>query len=350
MTDATATTTAHPGAEAHIDNTAKPQDTGASHSWAADFASSVWGAAKVVGTVVEGAADEVIEHPLKAAAEVATGLAVGVVAAEAGIGVVAAAAVGGVALAAYGAVRGIEIARTEGVGAIPAHMKQAYEDVKHSAGNVLNAASTIYHGEKGAKADQAAAELENVGRGVVPLVLTAVGGAGAELGQMALRGGAQVLGDFLPALTFEPAYAYAGGGIVGGAIATTPARVGAESVIAAEGAGVAMKMADGSEGNGGNMSDYDRQQHFIDGKKVPGPVEAPAGAATEIGKGFEDIDNVMKNGGVRGNFKFSDDGNGSYSVKVTGGPLAGRTAIWQKGDAQFHMDLSGSGSTSFDLP
>jgi hypothetical protein len=300
-----------------------------------------------VGDVAAGAAHEVVEHPLKTAAEVAGGLVLATAAAELGVGALAGAAVGGVALAGYGVVRGIQIASKEGIGAIPAHMKGAYEDAKHSAGDMLSAASTIYHGETGQKAEQAAAKLESLGRGAVPIAAFAVGGGAGEYGQMALRGGAQMLEDILPALSLEPAYALAGGGIVGGAIATTPGRFGAEQVAAAAEAGAVMQMSEAGPGRGGNMSDYDRQQHFIEGKKGPVLPEAPTGPAAQIGEGFKNIDNVLKNGGKSGYLEFADDGNGWYSVKVTEGPWAGRTGIWEKGAAKFHLD--GGNGQSFDV-
>jgi hypothetical protein len=79
-------------------------------------------------------------------------------------------------------------------------------------------------------------------------------------------------------------------------------------------------------------------------------VEAPPGPATEIGKGFKNIDEVMRNGGTRGFFKFHDDGNGWYSVEVTGGPLQGRTGIWEKGSKVFQFDGIEGHTGEFELP
>ncbi len=62
------------------------------------------------------------------------GIGVAALSAEAGIGLAAGAVVGGAVLAGYGVVRGVQIASTEGIGAIPDHMKDAYEGAKQSAG------------------------------------------------------------------------------------------------------------------------------------------------------------------------------------------------------------------------
>ncbi|MBU6454933.1 MAG: hypothetical protein KGS72_24400 [Cyanobacteria bacterium REEB67] len=118
------------------------------------------------------------------------------------------------------------------------------------------------------------------------------------------------------------------------------------ALVGATGAG-ASYMA--REGEAGRISDYDRQQHFIDGKKPPAPVEAPEGPAAEVGKGFRDIDQVLKNGGTKGYFKFQDDGKGCNSVKVTDGPLKGRTGIWEKGSTKFQFDGVDGGLSEFDL-
>jgi len=354
-----ATVTGHPSTETHSEHTAKPQDAGSHHSWAGDFAASCRGAAAavghaaagvahVVGDVAVGAAHEVAAHPLKAAAEVGTGVVLAAAAVELGVGVVAGAAVGAVALAGYGAYKGVEIASKESVGAIPGHMRHALEEAKHDAGDLIGAAATVYNGEKGQKGEEAAARLENVGRATVPFAAAAIGGAGGEIGQMALRGGARVLADILPALSLEPAYAYAGGSTMGGAIATMPGRVGGEQAALAAGtAGTTMHMSDSSRGG---MSEYDRQQHFIEGKGAPGAIDAPPGPMTELGKALKNIDQVMKQGGVKGNFKFTDDGKGIITVEVTDGPLKGRTGLWEKGSPQFSFDMGKGKSPDFKIP
>ena len=161
MTDAAVAAAKAP--EARNTPAEKPHDSGDTHNWATDFASSVWGAAKVVGHVAYGAAAEVANHPLKAAAEVAGGVAVAAAAAELGIGVTAAAAVGAVALTGYGVYRGAQIAATEGVGAIPDHIRAEYQDIKHKANTVMDAAASVYRGDTGKKSENAAATLERVG-------------------------------------------------------------------------------------------------------------------------------------------------------------------------------------------
>jgi len=340
MTDSTAAAKLAP--ESRTDSDHHSHETGGVTSWASDFAGHVWGAAKVVGHFAAGAGHEIVEHPLKTAAEVAVGAGVAVAAAEVGIGLTAGAAVAGVALVGYGAVRGVQIAAKEGVGAIPEHMKEAYESAKHSAGDVISAAGLVYRGEQGKKGEDAAATLENVGRAAVPLAAMAVGGVGSDLAKAAVNGGARILEDVLPPMTlFEPAYAGAGG-VAGGArvLAQAPARLSAEGGLLAGGTAMASE----------NMTDFDRQQHFIEGTRAPGVVEAPPGPATEIGKGFKNIDEVMKNGGTRGFFKFNDDGNGWYSVEVTGGPLQGRTGIWEKGSKVFQFDGIEGHTGEFELP
>jgi hypothetical protein len=351
MTEAIPATNHH-APEARTDNSQHAHESGGIASWASDFAASAWGATKVVGHVVAGAAHEVVEHPLKTAGEVAVGVAAGVAAAELGVGLAAGAVAAGAVMVGYGAVRGVQIAAREGVGAIPGHMSEAYQEAKKSAGDVLSAAGSVYRGESGKKGEDAAAVLENVGRAAVPVAAMAVGGAAGDAAKAALRGGVQVLEDLLPPLTIgEPALAYAGGGIAGGAraIAQAGGRLSVETgaLVGATGAGASYMTR---EGEGGGMSDYDRQQHFIDGKKIPGPVEAPEGPAAEVGKGFRDIDQVLKDGGTRGYFKFQNDGKGWYSVEVTDGPLKGRTGIWERGSTKFQFDGIAGHIGEFELP
>ena len=45
-----------------------------------------------------------------------------------------------------------------------------------------------------------------------------------------------------------------------------------------------------------------------------------------------------------------DDGKGWYSVKVTDGPLKGRTGTWEKGSTKFQFDGVDGGLSEFDLP
>ena len=80
------------------------------------------------------------------------------------------------------------------------------------------------------------------------------------------------------------------------------------------------------------------QQHFIEGKSAPGLVETSDGLGTKIGKGFKDVDNIIKNGGQRGNIKYTDDGKGWLTAEVTEGPMAGRKAIWQKGTIEYLVE------------
>jgi hypothetical protein len=320
-------------------------EVGGITSWTSDFAGHAWGATKVVGDFLAGAGHEIVEHPLKTAAEVAAGVGVAFAAAELGIGLAAGATAAGVALVSYGAVRGVQIAAKEGVGAIPEHMKEAYESVKHSAGDVISAAGVVYRGEQGKKGEDAAATLENVGRATVPLAAVAVGGLGSDLAKVAVGGGAKILEDVLPPMTlFQPAYAVADG-VAGGAgvAARIAARSSTEGGVFAGGAGATAVANE-------NMSDFERQQHFIEGIKGSGVVEATPGPATEVGKGFKNIDEVLKNGGTRGFFRYNDDGNGWYSVEVTDGPLQGRTGIWKSGSKEYQFDGLPGQTKEFQLP
>ncbi len=127
------------------------------------------------------------------------------------------------------------------------------------------------------------------------MVAAGIGATGGELGQIALQGGKQLLSDILPALSFEPAYAHAAGGIAGGVIAATPARVGAEQTALTAGTvGTTMHMSDASEPPSGREPDYNSQNEFVNGKKTGVVVEAKPGLATEIGNGFKDVDKILK--------------------------------------------------------
>jgi hypothetical protein len=302
-------------------------------SWASDFASSVWGAAKVAEHVAAGFGKEVYNNPLKTAAEVAGGIAVAAVAAEAGVGIVAGAAIAGVALAGYGAVRGVQIAATEGVGAIPEHMRAAYNDASQSVSSMVDAASTIYNGEGGQKERDAAQKLENVGSAMVPVAAMIVGGTGAEVGQAAIRGGINALTDILPSLSFEPELAYAGAaGSTGGTMAAiaAPAKIGEAAAIAGTaGATISQMSADGPN--------WGTQQEFITGMKAK-PVEVQSGIATQIKNDLKQVDEIIAKGGQRGNIRYTDDGHGMITIEVTDGSLAGRTGIYVKGADEFSFD------------
>lgn len=340
MTDATTKPT-------NVTDKASPSKEPEHTSWASSFASSVWGAAKVTGDWAAGAAKEVMEHPLKTAAEVGAGIATTAVAAELGVGVAAGAAIGGVALAGYGVYRGAQIAATEGVGAIPEHMRQSYNDTKNNLSGLIDAASTVYHGEGGQKERDAAERLESAGRASVPFAAAIVGGTGGEIGQAAIRGGANAINDILPSLSFQPELAYAGAGrIAGNAMsAIQSATISGEHVAVAGAAGATV-----SKMTGGNEPTYNSQHEFVHGKRVSAVRPPDDGIATKISNELPSVDKIIKEGGEKGGLKFVDEGKGMISIEVTDGPQAGLTGLYDKNEGKLLLEGKESRSYVYQLP
>jgi hypothetical protein len=86
------------------------------------------------------------------------------------------------------------------------------------------------------------------------------------------------------------------------------------------------------------LSEYDRHQHFIEGKLQLIPPCADEGVASAVARGFRSIRQILSKGGKYGHLKFADEGNGWYSVYVTDGPLQGRTGLYQDGAASCYFD------------
>jgi hypothetical protein len=157
-------------------------------SSAADAWSATKGAARVGGQVAMGVAEQIYEHPLQTAGQVAgTALAIGLIA-EAGVGTAGAVAIAAVPAAGYGLYRGAQIAAKEGFSAIPGHIKETYQEGKAALSSAADAAATVYRGNSSPADMQIAdAKLQNVGRVATPFLVGAVGGAGGEIGQAAVR-------------------------------------------------------------------------------------------------------------------------------------------------------------------
>jgi S1-C subfamily serine protease len=161
--------------------------------------------------VAEGAAREVIDHPGKVAAEVAIGAGV-VLASEAlGVGAVAGAAIVAVPLAAYGIYKGVQMARKEGIGAIPHHLAESFKETKD---NVVNTIATELHplSHTAAQRAEADANLKALGASSTHFATGAVGGAAAGIETGAIEGFGN---EFLASMEhwgtggLRPAYAYA---------------------------------------------------------------------------------------------------------------------------------------------
>jgi carbonic anhydrase/acetyltransferase-like protein (isoleucine patch superfamily) len=148
------------------------------------------GSARVGYELLKGAGTQVWNHPFETAVEigagvattglidaaaVATGVAAGTIAVFAGTAIAT-------ALAAYGLYKGYRIASTEGIGAIPAH-------IKDTVASTASAIGTVYSGnEHGAALALAEAKVEALGKGTVPIAAGAFGAMDAELGRLSIRG------------------------------------------------------------------------------------------------------------------------------------------------------------------
>jgi hypothetical protein len=99
-----------------------------------------------------------------------------------------------------------------------------------------------------------------------------------------------------------------------------------------------------------DMNDYDRHQHFIEGKLYLIPPCASEGLASAVAKGFHRIKQIMQAGGTCGHLRFFDEGNGWYSVTVIDGPLAGRTGLYQEGAPSCYFDAKSGKSIEIPMP
>ncbi|HEY9760748.1 MAG TPA: hypothetical protein V6C97_36670 [Oculatellaceae cyanobacterium] len=336
-----------PAAESKVDSTSHAAGT-SSHSWLADAAQAAWsatkGAAKVVGAVGAGIAEEVVEHPGTALAEFGLGLGAAVVTAELGIGLGAVAAG---SLVAYGAYEAVKIAATEGVGAIPDHLTAAISEAKDGLTHFADAAGTVLSG-KGDDATQSAAlkTLDDAGRSTAPLAVGAIGGLAGESVRTVVGAAVKGLEDILPPLSFEPAYATANGAI----------RIDAAAIPKPVDTGVFKSAMSGMDGGEippsshpvSKMDPYTRQQHAIEGRtSVPGKPDE--GTLTKLKTILPRMKDIMAKGGVAGNLEFTDIGDGWVEGVVTDGAGTGNRILYQSGSKQF-MTLSTNGnSTIYDL-
>jgi hypothetical protein len=341
---------------------------GGASDWATGAASDVWsattGAARVAGQLGLGFADQVIEHPLETAAEVAGGVVVAAVAAEAGIGLAGAAAIAAVPAIGYGIYRGVQIASTEGIGAIPSHVEATYDQAADFVSNAGNAIASVYHGTAGS-GDMAASErqVQDLGKAAVPLVAGAIGGASGELGQIAFQGGVKTLTSLsesvLPSLTLEPAYAGLAPAAIAGASRGT---VASESTLAAAGAtttgaGVVQHMESSNlkatSQASSELDPYRAKSLFVEGRVAAAPAAATAEERTLTGavsNAFRDADQIIAKGGRLGNMEIGKTADGWLQLKFVDGPMQDSVAFYQPGDSSFLMTKSGAGADAHILP
>ncbi|HEY9681124.1 MAG TPA: hypothetical protein V6C86_06050 [Oculatellaceae cyanobacterium] len=339
-----------PAVESKVDSTNHAADS-RSHSWLADAAQAAWSATKGVGKVVaavgSGIAEEVVEHPGTALAEVGLGLGAAVVTAELGIGLGAVAAG---SLVAYGAYEAVKIAATEGVSAIPGHLTEAISEAKDGITHLADAARTVLSG-KGDDATQSAAlkTLDDAGRASAPLALGAIGGLASESVRTLAGAAIKGLEDILPPLSFEPAYATASGAVRVDAAAAAISKPVDSGIFKS-----AMTGMDGGEipratsNPLGKADDYTRQQHFIEGKTaVQGSIEP--GVTTKLGEVLPRVGEILKNGGVEGYFKFTDIGGGWIEGVMTDGRSVGTKILYERGSKQFLTETVSGTSRIWDI-
>ena len=375
-----------PSAEIQAAVSAAPSDIQAGAStwdkatnWLSEAASDTWsattGAARVAGQVGLGAAEEVYEHPVKALAEVGTGIAAGAAMVAGGVTLAEGAALAAVPLAAYGVYKAGDIAIHEGVGAIPAHMADTYHEVKNGVAGAFDAASTVYHGSADrATLDASQQRLQTVGRYVVPFAAGMIGGAGSQLGTEAVTVAGslatRVAESTLPSLTLEPAYAtVAGAGTSALEVAAARAAAGLPAAAAAESLAespLIMRRTDDSSPPGGSgprsgevaqSASTDEgaiQQQFIDGRRVGTPAAAsPEG--TSLGNAFKsifiDADKTIASGGRIGNIQLTKEDDGWLFARIEEGPMEGTTAMYKPGDKSFLFERkAGSSSVKVEMP
>ncbi len=181
--------------------------------WLANAVSETYQAAGAVLhtglTVAEGAVEQVVEHPLQVAADVALG-AGAVLATEAlGLGTVAVAAAAAVPLVGYGIYKGLEIASTEGISAIPKHFLDSCVSTLNTVAQTVGA--ELYPGEHTqSEKEQADANLRAVGAGGVSLAAFSLGGPVKVAGANILRSAVELAGkgstDLIEALGVRSGY------------------------------------------------------------------------------------------------------------------------------------------------
>jgi len=383
--------------DSHTDAPAPQSWLTSSTDWVSHAASEAWsataGTARVAGELGKGFATQVYEHPGLTLVEVGAAALVAGAAAEAGIGLAGAAAIAAVPAAGYGLYRGAQIAATEGVGAIPAHMAQTYDEAKAFVSSSADAVASVYHGN-GQSGDlaQAQATVQHLGGMAVPLVAGGIGGAGGELGSAAIVGGGKALSSLLESTIPVPELAYAGGvpgamgagtggavesTAVGAATATTgaaathsmemPSAAGGGARAEAPAAGVARddmgRRLDTPSARGGERGEapatgvardeFGRQQEFVEGRPAAAVPEVPAetsGVLRGLRNVFSNADKILAGGGRAGNIELSKGADGWLTAHFVDGPMKGTTGIYEPGTNTFLVERGEDYANSHSFP
>jgi hypothetical protein len=333
-------------------------------SAAADAWSATKGTARVATQLGVGFATQAYEHPDETAAEVAGGIVIAGVSAEAGIGVAGAAAIAAVPAAGYGLYRSVQIARTEGISALPGHIEQSYDQAKSFVLSSAGAVATVYRGTAdGGDAAKAAQQVQELGKDALPIAAGVVGGAGGELGQVALTTAGKAITwlaeSTLPVLTLEPAYAglvppaLAGAARGSSSLEPIVAATAATATGAAAFQRVAADNTKGGEGTGGvdqsrvELDDFSRKNLFVEGKLQGTNTAGTADQASfsrSLGNLFNNPEPILSKGGRAGNIQLKKDTDGWLEAQITDGPMKGTIALYKPGDTTFIVERAASAS------
>jgi len=338
-----------PASHTPVTDTADTSPKTGLSSWLSGAAQDAWSAAKGAGRVAEdmgiGFAKQAYEHPGQTLAEIGAGAVVTAAATEVGLGVVGTAAIAALPAAAYGIYRGVDIARTEGIGAIPSHMEQTLKEAQNFVSTSAEAIGSVY---KGGTIETTGADLkvEALGRGAVPLAAGALGG---ELGETVAQLGRVMSENMLPVLTLEPAYVDPIPAIIGGSSRGSSSLEAGVAGAATSGSGASiLQRNDSNHESGGAQSEapsdeYGRQQLFIEGRRVVTPATP---AETSVGGTLSDLfrnpEQILSNGGKAGNIQLTKTPDGWLEAEFAAGPMQGTIALYKPGDSSFIIESSKS--------
>lgn len=241
--------------------------------------------------ILEGGIDEIKNNPGKLATEVGISAATVFAIEAAGLSTAAVLGIAAIPIGAYGAYKAYEIAKKEGVGAIPKHLKQSYNSLQSTITNTFETQMHPEHFNKAQK-DLADQRLHQLGAGSTVFAAALLGGPVKDITKVAVskavnfgdmaatRAWQQINGWVLPnglRLCPEYATASAAGNQIASNFATKEASHLSGGIAVGSGSNI-LHMSAYESGNG-RLPSTGRIEHTNDRSPTPRPAEVAGQAA-----------------------------------------------------------------------